>query len=188
MGVRGSNQTKIASYGGWWTLSWRRQRSLNLALELADCCACGEAANVARRLGSSCCGQGGGAEDAGERRRHEAAVSIVGLFFSFGMVSTAAVARASYLEFWIDDGLGLCGTLALKNLACLDRWIGIQWMEAVDFTASCVCSVRGLLPRWFWGFFLFRKKVVCKHDVHHLPCSTDQMQATCLYLNQTNSS
>lgn len=56
------------------TLSWRWrwQRSLNLALlELAECCR-GEAAKVACRLGS-CCGQGGG-----ERRRHEATVSIAG--------------------------------------------------------------------------------------------------------------
>jgi len=36
------------------------------------------------------------------------------------------------------------GYVALKNLAYLDRWIGIQWMEAVDFTASCVFSRRGV--------------------------------------------
>lgn len=90
--MRGSNQTKIASYG--WTLSWR-QRSLNLALELADCCACsGEAAKVACRLGR-CCGQGGGEEEAGERRRHdEAAVSI-------GAVAGHAEAKAAFLR----DGL-----------------------------------------------------------------------------------
>jgi len=71
-------------------LSWRRQRSLNLALELADCCACGEAANVACRLMGSFCGQGGGEEEAGERRRHEAAA------VSIGAVAGHAKAKAGF--------------------------------------------------------------------------------------------
>ena len=108
MGVRGSNQTRIASYG--WTLSWRRQRSLNLALELADCCACGEAANVACRLMGSFCGQGGGEEEAGERRRHEAAA------VSIGAVAGHAKAKAGFLG----DGLhGSRGARALSGI--LDR-------------------------------------------------------------------
>ena len=92
-----------------------------MALELADCCACGEAANVACRLMGSFCGQGGGEEEAGERRRHEAAAVSIGAVaghanakagFPWGRFARQPwpVARAPYLEFWIDDGLGLCGT------------------------------------------------------------------------------
>lgn len=99
-----------------------------MALELAGCC-CGEAAKVARRLGSCGCGQRGGEEEAGERRRHEAAAVSIGghddaqegFPASVRFARQAAVARAPYLDrrrfglgvviSWIKQGLFLVQTV-----------------------------------------------------------------------------
>lgn len=75
------------------TLSWKRQRTLNLAER------CGSAASVACRLGS--CGAAGGEEEDGERRRHEAVVSMSGNVRVACFAGVDGSACATYLEFWI---------------------------------------------------------------------------------------
>lgn len=73
----------------------------------------------------SFCRQGGGEEEAGERRRHDAAaVSILwprgGEGYGFHGSGKSWRARLIW-NFWIDDALGVCGTREFGLREPLDR-------------------------------------------------------------------
>lgn len=57
----------------------------------------------------------------------------------FGAICAAGVVVARTLsEFWIGAGLGSPNCMAVKNLACLERWIEIQRMEGHQLCCGVV--------------------------------------------------